>query len=142
MRGPGSGRSGESSRKDKMPSLRRRRSVRRREWAFSRIVSPTRPQTTWWLDSGALPDRLLWARLVVAADDSAVVLDCDGRYHRFLGAEAAKLWLLEDEYSLLSHLVDEGEISPEVEPPSAPNDALLVPLMMRANDSLWRSRQR
>ena len=99
-------------------------------------------QTTWWLDSGALPERLLWARLVVATDDSAVVLDCDGHYHRFSTSQAAKLWLQEDEYSLLSHLIEEGEVGPGQAPPSAPNDTALVPLMMRPNTSLERTRGR
>jgi hypothetical protein len=105
-------------------------------------VTAAPDQTTWWLDSGALPDRLLWARLVVAADDSAVVLDCDGRYHSFSSSQAARLWLQEDEYSLLSHLVEEGEVGPDQVPPSAPNDTALVTLMMRPNTSLERTRER
>jgi hypothetical protein len=104
-------------------------------------VTASPAQTTWWLDSGALPDRLLWARLFVAANDSAVVLDCDGHYHNFSSSQAARLWLLEDEYSLLSHLVEEGEVSPDQAPPSAPNDVALVALMVRPNTSFERTRE-
>ena len=86
-------------------------------------------ETSWWLDWSALPDRLLWARLDVASDGSAVVLDLDGRYHRFPDEQSAKDWLYEDEYSLLVHLVEEGEVDDTVLPPSAPNDEALIPLM-------------
>jgi hypothetical protein len=41
------------------------------------------PEITWWLDWSALPDRLLWARLQVESEGSAVVFDLDGKYHRF-----------------------------------------------------------
>jgi len=57
---------------------------------------PTVVETSWWLDWGALPGRLLWARLYVFADGSAEVLDLDGHYHRFGDREEAALWLNED----------------------------------------------
>jgi hypothetical protein len=105
-------------------------------------VTAALDQTTWWLDSGALPDRLVWARLIVAANDSAIVFDCDGHYHNFSTSQEAKLWLLGDEYSLLSHLVEEGEVRSDQVPPSAPNDTGLVTLMVRPNKSLERARGR
>ncbi|MEK9660762.1 MAG: hypothetical protein VW644_03340, partial [Alphaproteobacteria bacterium] len=40
----------------------------------------------WWLDEPALPD-LVWARLVVA--DRHLLIDGDGRKHRFADAAAA-----------------------------------------------------
>jgi len=72
---------------------------------------------------------LLWARLEVAPDGPAVVFDLDGKYHRFEDEQAAKLWLLEDEYSLLAHLVEEGEVSAGLAPPSASSDQELLRLM-------------
>ena len=86
-------------------------------------------ETSWWLDWGALPDRLIWARLQVAEDGSAVVLDMDGVYHRFPDRQAARFWLNEDEYSLLAHLAEDDEFGPGVCPPVAASDRELVPLM-------------
>ena len=86
-------------------------------------------ETSWWLDWGALPGRLVWARLQVAEDGSAVVLDMDGVYHRFPDHREAGFWLNEDEYSQLAHLVEDGEVGPDVAPPSAASDRELVPLM-------------
>jgi hypothetical protein len=86
-------------------------------------------ETSWWLDWGALPDRLIWARLQVAEDGSAVVLDMDGAYHRFPDRQAARSWLNEDEYSLLAHLVEDGEVGGDVLPPAASSDRELIPLM-------------
>jgi hypothetical protein len=91
-------------------------------------------ETSWWLDWSGLPDHLLWARLRVFADGSAEILDLDGRYHRFGDREAAVLWLNEDEYSLLEHLVEDGEVGLEVLPPTAEDDAELVQLMMVQRD--------
>ena len=90
----------------------------------------SRVEASWWLDWSALPDRLLWARLQVADDGSAVVLDLDGAYHRFPDRQAARFWLNEDEYSLLAHLVEDGEVGPDVVPPLAASDRELVPLML------------
>jgi hypothetical protein len=84
-------------------------------------------ETSWWLDWSALPD-LLWAPLQVATDGSAVVLDLDGRYHRFPDGQSARLWLNEDEYLDLAHLVESEEVGREVVPPSAPSDQELIPL--------------
>jgi hypothetical protein len=86
-------------------------------------------ETSWWLAWDALPDRLIWARLQVAVDGSGVVLDMDGAYHRFPDRQAARYWLVEDEYSLLAHLVEGGEVGPDVLPPVASCDQELVPLM-------------
>lgn len=84
--------------------------------------------TTWWLDSSAAPDCLNWARLQVFADGSVEVLDLDGKYHRFKTTEEAKLWLLEDEYFLAEHVIDEENLVGVVVP-SAAYDKDLVPLM-------------
>lgn len=86
-------------------------------------------ETSWWLDWSALPHRLIWARLQVAENGSAVVLDMDGVYHRFPDRREAGFWLNEDEYSQLVHLVDDGEVGPEVSPPVASSDPELIPLM-------------
>lgn len=86
-------------------------------------------ETSWWIDWGALPDRLIWARLQVAEDGSAVVLDMDGKYHRFPDRRDAGFWLNEDEYSQLAHLVEDGGVGLAVSPPSALSDRELVPLM-------------
>ena len=84
--------------------------------------------TSWWLSWDA-PERLLWARLTVADDGSAEVFDCDGKYHRFDDEQAAKLWLNEDEYSLLTHMIEDGEVGESIVPPHALTDEELVPLM-------------
>lgn len=84
-------------------------------------------ETSWWLDWSALPD-LFWARLQVAADGASIVLDLDGKYHYFPDRHAAHMWLNEDEYSLLAHLMDEVEFEPT--PPMAESDQALVPLMV------------
>ena len=79
---------------------------------------PTKvPETSWWLDCSALPDRLIWARLRVSSGGSAVVRDIDGKDHYFPDREAAVFWLSEDEYSQLAHLVEDGEVDPSVNPP-------------------------
>lgn len=102
-------------------------------------MTETVGQTTWWLDWGQLPRPLVCARLVVAADDSAVLLDCDGACHRFSNSVDAKHWLYEDEYSSLSDLVEEGEVSADLRPPSAPNEGALVDLMMQPHT--WPERK-
>jgi hypothetical protein len=86
--------------------------------------------TTWWLDWSALPDQLIWARLQVGADSTAVVLDMDGVYHQFSDLKAAIDWLHQDEYSQLIHMVESGEVDATVSPPTAANDQELVPLML------------
>jgi hypothetical protein len=86
-------------------------------------------ETSWWLDESALPDRFLWARLQVAEDGSAVVLDLDGVYHRFEDRQLAHYWLIEDEYSPWTELVQDGEIGADVTPPVATSDQELVPHM-------------
>lgn len=83
---------------------------------------------TWWLDWGALPDRLIWARLGLLSDGGAEVLDCDGKTHHFHSEEAARLWLAEDEYSTLETLVEEGEVEPLL-PPTASSEKDLVAKM-------------
>lgn len=87
-------------------------------------------ETSWWLDWSALPERLLWARLQVADNGSAVVFDLDGVYHRFPNRQAATNWLNEDEYSLFAHLVEDGEVESAVVPPVATSDREMVPLML------------
>lgn len=87
-------------------------------------------ETSWWLDWSALPERLIWARLQIAPDASAVIMDADGRYHRFANRETACLWLNEDEYSLLAHLIEDGEIELGTAPPSAGSDRELASLML------------
>lgn len=59
-----------------------------------------------------------------------MVLDLDGAYHRFPNRQEAGFWLNEDEYSQLAHLVEDGEVGPDVAPPVAASDKELVPLML------------
>ncbi len=77
------------------------------------------PEASWWLDASALPDRLLWARLEVSADGSAVVMDLDGRDHRFPHRSAAELWLAADEYESLASLIADGAVRADIAPPVA-----------------------
>lgn len=86
-------------------------------------------ETFWLLDWSALPD-LLWARIQVAADGSAIVLDLDGKYFYFPDRHTAELFLYEDEYSLLAHLIGDGEVEANTAPPMADSDQALVPLML------------
>jgi hypothetical protein len=86
-------------------------------------------ETSWWLDWSALPERLIWARLQLAEDGSAVILDMDGVYHQFPDRQAAQFWLNEDEYSTLTHLVENGEVGRDVVPPLATSEPELVQLM-------------
>ena len=72
---------------------------------------------SWWLDWSALPTRLLWARLSAPPAGQAEVLDCDGKRHLFPDEVAATLWLLEDEYSRLDTLVEQGQVSGNLAPP-------------------------
>ena len=87
-------------------------------------------ETMWFLDWSTLPERLLWARLQVADDGTVVVLDLDGVHHRFADLLTAKRWLNEDEYGLLSHLVEDGVVDASVIPPTAASDQELVSLMV------------
>lgn len=52
----------------------------------------------------------------------------DGHYQRFATREAAMLWLLEDEYSLAEHVIEEEQLT-GLTPPWAPTDKELIPLM-------------
>ena len=58
------------------------------------------------------------------------MLDLDGRYHHFADREDALHWLNEDEYSLLEHLIEDGEVEAGLSPPHAANDDELVPFML------------
>jgi len=53
----------------------------------------------------------------------------DGTYHRFPDEQAVRLWLSEDEYSLLAQLIEGGDVGEYVVPPTAASDRELVPLM-------------
>ena len=94
------------------------------------------PLISWWLDWSALPGRHLWARLSVNADEGAVVLDCDGKHHFFSDEDMARSWLKEDEYSAMECLVETGELSASVIPPSGATEALLVLSMAQVVPSL------
>jgi len=101
----------------------------------SAVTEVLQVKTSWWLDWGSLPDRLIWARLQVAEDGSAEVLDMDGEYHRFPTQQEALFWLSEDEYGPLASLIEEGEVGPQVSPPQAKSDSELIPLMCAENNS-------
>lgn len=90
-------------------------------------------ETAWWLNWSGLPD-LFWARLQVAADGASIVLDLDGNYHYFSDRHAAHMWLNQDEYSPLAHLMEEGEFDAAITPPAAESDQALVPLMLVRRD--------
>ncbi len=96
-------------------------------------MNSAQSQITWWLDSGALSDRFLWARLSVSPGGAAEVFDCDGNYHRFDSEQAARFWLSEDEYSVLAHMIEDGEVPSNLAPPSARTDPELVKLMVVNN---------
>jgi len=81
---------------------------------------------SWWLDWAALPDQQNWARLSIELTGNATVLDCDGNRHIFKSGEAARNWLCEDEYSTLESIIDDGELTGDVSPPSGATDAELI----------------
>jgi hypothetical protein len=87
-------------------------------------------ETTWWLMWSMLPEKLNWARLTIASDGSAEVLDCDGKYHRFATRDDARNWLNEDEFSRLDRLIEDGEVEIGTMPPSAASDAELIPKLL------------
>lgn len=76
-----------------------------------------------------LPGRLNWARLRQHADGSAEVLDCDGTVTHFPTVEDARLWLLEDEFTVYDDELrsDYPDIPwASVSVPTAADDAGLV----------------
>ena len=85
-------------------------------------------ETTWWLE-WRTSEYLHWARLRIFQDGTAEVFDLDGKYHHFPNCESARLWLNEDEYSLLAHMIENCEVEAEVVPPYASDDKSLAPLM-------------
>jgi hypothetical protein len=74
--------------------------------------------------------------LIVADNGAAEVLDCDGKYHRVGNEQAARLWLNEDEYSPLQHMIEDGVVPESTVPPQASTDQELVPLMASDAKSL------
>ena len=44
-------------------------------------------------------------------------------------------WLNEDEYSALAHIIEDGEVPPNLEPPNAPTDSELIRLMLVTNSN-------
>jgi hypothetical protein len=60
----------------------------------------------------------------------------DGVIHRFPDRQTARFWLSEDEYSVLAHLKEDGEVEAELMPPSASTDRELVPLVYFRIESL------
>ncbi|MBB6522967.1 hypothetical protein [Pseudoteredinibacter isoporae] len=90
-------------------------------------------EESWWLMSSSFPD-LNWARLRVTSYGEAEVLDMDGVLHRFSSPNAAKEWLLEDEFVSYSSLDGEDEMEyginlAELVLPSASTAKELVKLM-------------
>jgi hypothetical protein len=80
---------------------------------------PQCDKSSWWLDLSALPDRYLWAHLTVLPNGRAEVVDCDGTPYTFQDEQAARNWLLEDEYSTLASLIEQAEVPAELKPPSS-----------------------
>jgi hypothetical protein len=87
--------------------------------------APTPASEEWWLDYAALPDRF-WARLTLYDDGSAEVLDLDGEVHEFGSREEAAHWLLEDEFTPMDELIEDGELPSSTAPPVAASDAELA----------------
>jgi hypothetical protein len=63
---------------------------------------------SWWLVPGDYPD-LHWSRLQVYDDNTAEVLQPDGRRYKFDNEEEARWFLLEDDYSSFENLDAEDE---------------------------------
>ena len=62
----------------------------------------------WWLMSGDFPD-LHWSRLQIYNDNTAEVLQIDGKRYKFDSEEEARWFLLEDDYSSFENLDAEDE---------------------------------
>jgi len=83
----------------------------------SEIAGCPEPQAPeWWLDTSALPDRLLWARLLIGLD-GVQVFDLDGRMHLFEQRDDAIAWLRADEYESLQTLQADGDVARDIVPP-------------------------
>ncbi len=63
---------------------------------------------SWWLDTGAYPN-LYWARIQVYEDNTAEVLDFDGRRYKFDNEQDAIYFLREDDYGSFNVLDEEDE---------------------------------
>ncbi len=74
-------------------------------------------KTSWYLDTGALPDHL-WARLRVHSDGPCEIVDADGQSYWFPDLVAASDWLQHDDYALLADLGAPEEGAAAVRPPA------------------------
>lgn len=86
-------------------------------------------ETEWWIDEPSLPD-VIWARLQVLPEGSAVVTHANGRTQRFGSVRAARDALLEDEFVRPStvdpdDLARLGILEAEIQPPSGEGAQLL-----------------
>jgi len=95
-------------------------------------MSERMPQ--WWL--AALGDLLVWARLDVLDSGIAEVLDNDGNVLRYDDETAARMALLDAEFRAYDGLDADDAAAmgfdlEDIEPPSAEDDAGLVPKMIQ-----------
>ena len=74
-------------------------------------------KTSWYLDTGALPDQL-WARLRLHSDGPCEIVDADSEQHWFPDLAAASDWLQSDDYALLGDLIETGEVADTLAPPT------------------------
>ena len=86
--------------------------------------------TQWWCAS--LGNTLMWARLTVMASGAAEVLTASGEVNRYDDETAARMALLDADYYAFDGLDEQdaallGFDLDSVQPPSADNDAELLP---------------
>lgn len=96
--------------------------------AFQAALGAHMPQEQlcmeWWAEISGPHVHL--ARLLHGAHGCCEVLDIDGHTHAFGSYEDARSWLLEDEYALVPHLIEEGELPQSFTLPSATDQAELL----------------
>lgn len=88
----------------------------------------------WWADISEPYVHL--ARLVQKLGGSCEVLDIDGSIHRFSSYSEAELWLREDEYALVVHLIEEGDLPASFAVPTGSATAELLGQMQNRGPEL------
>lgn len=81
------------------------------DWSNSPpVTSPCwPPDIEWWLDQSALPD-MIWARLILYFNGTALIIDCDTKNHLFESHRLARQWLTQEEYLPVADLIEDKAV--------------------------------
>lgn len=88
----------------------------------------------WWAEISKPYVHL--ARLAQRLGGSCEVLDIDGSVHHFSSYTEAALWLREDEYALVAHLIEEGDLPASFALPTGRTNAELLGQMQKRGSEL------